>query len=243
MAQNIYDDDGFFAAYAQLPRSVGGLDLAPEWPSLAAMLPDVRGARVVDLGCGYGWFSRWAVDSGAASVLGIDLSERMLDRARASTTSSAVEYQRQDLDELQLPAGAFDLAYSSLTLHYLTDLDRFFTIVQRALAPGGSLVLSTEHPIFTAPSEPAFTATADGRSVWPLDDYLEEGTRLTDWLAPGVVKQHRTIATTVTALVGAGFTLTHLEEWGPSTAQLAAEPAWALERDRPMFLLLAATRT
>lgn len=242
MAQNIYDDDGFFAAYAQLPRSVGGLDLAPEWPSLAAMLPDLRDARVVDLGCGYGWFCRWAVDAGAASVLGIDLSERMLDQARASTSSSAIEYQLQDLDVVDLPAGAFDLAYSSLTLHYLTDLDRFFATVHDALAPGGSLVLSTEHPIFTAPSEPAFTTTADDRSVWPLDGYLDEGTRVTDWLAPGVVKQHRTVATTVTALVGAGFTLTDLVEWGPSAAQIAAEPSWALERARPMFLLLAATR-
>ena len=41
------------------------------------------GSRVLDLGCGMGWFCRWAAENGAASVLGIDLSSNMLDRAHA----------------------------------------------------------------------------------------------------------------------------------------------------------------
>jgi len=60
VAQNIYDDEGFFEGYSGLPRSVKGLDGAPEWPSLQALLPDMTGRSVVDLGCGFGWFSRWA---------------------------------------------------------------------------------------------------------------------------------------------------------------------------------------
>ena len=56
MAQNIYDNPAFFEGYAQLPRSVQGLDGAPEWPALKAMLPDLTGTSVIDLGCGYGWF-------------------------------------------------------------------------------------------------------------------------------------------------------------------------------------------
>ncbi|MGN6466729.1 MAG: SAM-dependent methyltransferase, partial [Rhizobiaceae bacterium] len=55
MAQNIYDDVGFFAGYSGLDRSVHGLAGAAEWPVLRSMLPDVNGLRVVDLGCGYGW--------------------------------------------------------------------------------------------------------------------------------------------------------------------------------------------
>ena len=82
MTQNIYDDPGFFDEYARLERSVHGLDGAPEWPALRALLPDLRGLRVLDLGCGYGWFCRWARESGAARVVGIDVSERMLQRAR-----------------------------------------------------------------------------------------------------------------------------------------------------------------
>ncbi|MGE5152271.1 MAG: SAM-dependent methyltransferase, partial [Rhodospirillaceae bacterium] len=74
MTQNIYDNAGFFAGYAQLRRSIDGLDGAPEWPTLKSMLPDVKGKRVVDLGCGFGWFCRWAREAGAISVLGLDVS-------------------------------------------------------------------------------------------------------------------------------------------------------------------------
>ena len=58
MTQNIYDNESFFAVYSRLPRSVEGLDGAPEWPTLRAMLPEVSGRRAVDLGCGFGWFCR-----------------------------------------------------------------------------------------------------------------------------------------------------------------------------------------
>jgi 2-polyprenyl-3-methyl-5-hydroxy-6-metoxy-1,4-benzoquinol methylase len=70
MAQNIYDNPAFFEGYAQLPRSVQGLDGAPEWPALKSMLPDLNGKRVIDLGCGYGWFCRVARDLGASAVTG-----------------------------------------------------------------------------------------------------------------------------------------------------------------------------
>jgi hypothetical protein len=45
MTQNIYDNESFFAVYSRLPRSVEGLDGAPEWPTLRAMLPEVSGRR------------------------------------------------------------------------------------------------------------------------------------------------------------------------------------------------------
>lgn len=247
MAQNVYDDAAFFDAYAGLPRSIDGLDAAPEWPALRAMLPPLGDLRVLDLGCGYGWFSRWAVDAGAASVLGVDVSEKMLDRAIADTDDERITYRRADLDRVVFDAGSsaeerFDLVYSSLTLHYLTDLDRLFGEVASTMATGDRFVYSVEHPIFTAPSSPAFVSDAVGHATWPLDQYFLRGERVTDWLAPGVVKHHRTIGDHVAALHGAGFAVTDLVEWCPSPSDLAEHPDWATELDRPMFLLLAATR-
>ena len=72
MTQNIYDNDEFFEGYSRLARSVEGLDGAPEWPALRALLPDLHGLRVLDLGCGFGWFCRWARQAGAARVFGIE---------------------------------------------------------------------------------------------------------------------------------------------------------------------------
>ena len=85
MKQNKYDDPEFFAAYSAMPRSVEGLDEAGEWPALKALMPPLEGTRVLDLGCGFGWHCRHVRAAGAASVVGVDLSEKMLARARAMT--------------------------------------------------------------------------------------------------------------------------------------------------------------
>ena len=242
MTQNIYDNPEFFEGYSRLSRSVEGLDGAAEWPALKALLPELRGLRVVDLGCGFGWFCRWARQQGAAAVLGIDVSEKMLARARAAATDAAITYLEADLEGAELPQAAFDLAYGSLALHYVEDLGGLLAKVRRALAPNGRLVFSVEHPIFTAPTQPGWSLGVDGRKTWPVDSYLCEGPRRTDWLAKGVIKQHRTLTTYLSLLLGLGFTLSHIEEWGPTDEQIAARSALADERQRPMFLLVAARR-
>lgn len=242
MTQNIYDDPAFFEGYSRLNRSIHGLDGAPEWPALRALLPDLHGRHVLDLGCGYGWFSRWAADQGAAGVLGIDVSERMLERATSTTAHPAITYRRADLETLALPDAAFDLAYSSLAFHYVVHLDTLLRTIHRALVPGGRLVFSIEHPIYTAPRRPGFVVDAQGNRSWPLDGYQREGERVTDWLAPGVVKQHRTLGTLVNLLIRSGFTLTHLDEWAPTPGQVDALPALDEERDRPMMAIVDARR-
>ena len=241
MTQNIYDNEEFFANYSRLPRSVAGLAGAPEWPTLRALLPDLRGRRVLDLGCGFGWFCRWARDRGAAHVIGIDISEKMLARARR-TEDEAITYTRADMEQLELPTLSFDCVYSSLALHYVVNLSRLMSQIYASIAPDGSLVFSVEHPIATAPSAPRWSIDAGSPKAWPLDCYLDEGPRSTDWLAKGVIKQHRTVATYLNMLIGLGFSISHIEEWGPNAEQIAARPDWADERHFPPFLLVAARR-
>ncbi|CAN7651145.1 Trans-aconitate 2-methyltransferase [compost metagenome] len=240
MTQNIYDNPDFFAGYSQLQRSRQGLDGAPEWPALRAQLPAMEGLRVVDLGCGYGWFCRWAAAEGAAEVLGLDVSERMLERARSMELPATVGYRLADLETLALPPASFDVAYSSLAFHYIWDLPRLFAGLRAALVPGGWLVFSIEHPVFMASRQAGWQVGADGRPVWPVDSYQSEGRRDTDWLGSRLVKYHRTLGTTLNALIRAGFSVAHVEEWGPTDAQVAAQPALAMERERPMLAIVAA---
>ena len=242
MTQNIYDDPEFFERYSQLGRSIEGLAGAAEWPALQAMLPDMRGLKVVDLGCGFGWFCRWARENGAARVLGLDISEKMLGYAKAATSDAAISYERADMEQLELPGAAFDLAYSSLALHYVQDAARLMATAHRALVPGGWFVFSTEHPIYMAPTSPGWLIDSQGRKTWPVDRYLIEGPRMTDWLAKGVIKHHRMVGTTLNLLVGSGFTISRVEEFGPTDEQIAVRPELAEERERPMFLLVAARR-
>lgn len=240
LAQNIYDKPEFFHGYSELPRSVHGLDGAPEWPAIRALLPDLAGRQVVDLGCGFGWFARWARAQGAASVLGIDLSENMLARARAETADPAIRYQRADLETLDLPPKAFDLAYSSLAFHYVKDFGRLAGTIFRSLRPGSALVFTIEHPIYMASTRPGWLDRDDGGRVWPVDHYAVEGERRTDWFAKDVLKYHRRLATTVNALIDAGFTIRRLVEWSPTPEELENQPDLADEIERPMMLLVAA---
>lgn len=242
MAQNIYDTPAFFEGYQQLPRSVHGLDGAPEWPALRALVPPLQGLRVADLGCGLGWFCRWARMQGAQSVLGLDVSQLMLAKAEAFGADGAISYVRADLDTLALPPQSLDFAYSSLAFHYIEDLARLLGTVHDALVPAGRLVFSIEHPVFMAPQAPGWHVDAQGRKSWPVDSYQMEGPRVTNWLADGVVKQHRTLGTLLNTLVKTGFRIDHVQEWGPSDEQVAAVPSLAEERERPMMLLVAASR-
>ena len=251
MAGNVYDDPAFHGAYARLARSTEGLDGAPEWETLRGMLPGVRDARVLDLGCGFGAFARWARSEGARSVVGIDGSHAMLARAREHGNDAGIAYSLGDLETVGLGGvgsasdggGLVDLVFSSLALHYVVDLAGLLGRVHAVLRPGGHLVFSVEHPIYLAPSAPQWQPGASGvGSVWPLDGYAMEGPRDVAWLGSTVRKQHRTVASYVNALLAAGFVLRRLEEWCPSEAQVLAQPAWGIERHRPYFLLVAAQR-
>ncbi|CAI7678956.1 unnamed protein product [Penicillium pancosmium] len=227
-AQNIYDHPEFFSAYSTLPRSQGGLSSAPEWPVLQRMVlqdntqppnseeSKLNGKRVLDLGCGYGWFSRWARDNGASHIRGIDLSEKMISRAKefedsVQTKAGEIGFGTGDLDKITFgnspEEGTYDLVYSSLTFHYVEDLSRLYREIFASLKQGGS----------------------------------EEGWRYTSWLGvSGVKKYHRTVETYVTLLLENGFKLTGMKDWVPSKEDVSEHPEWADERHRPYFLLISA---
>ncbi|OAL24023.1 hypothetical protein AYO20_10768 [Fonsecaea nubica] len=254
MAQNMYDNPAFFNEYRQLPRSVHGLDGAPEWPTLRRLVGDIQGARVLDLGCGFGWFCRWAVKEAAArSAHGVDISENMLRRARempaAEEEKSLITYERSDLEQgLELAPGSYDFVYSSLALHYLpTDalrrlLAQVFACLDNTstIAPG-RFVFSVEHPVLTAPADASWRRDEQGRVFWPLNRYWDEGLRVTDWLADGVRKYHRTVETYVSLLLEAGFVLESLKEsWDGLDLRTKVDEGG--EAHRPYFLLVAVSK-
>jgi SAM-dependent methyltransferase len=239
LAQNIYDDQAFFDGYSQFPRSREGLAAAGEWPALRAMLPPLKGAHVIDLGCGFGPFCRYAVAEGATEVVGVDLSEKMLAEAAARSTGLPIRYERADLETYQPAQGAYDLVFSSLAVHYIADFDALVARVRAALKPAGHFVFSMEHPVFAARSSPDLIRDKDGHLLGVVDDYLREGERVTKWIAEGVVKYHRLISTTINALQRGGLRLDHIDEWQATDTDLVAHPEWAEERYQPMFLLFA----
>ena len=112
------------------------------------------------------------------------------------------------------------------------------------LTPGGVLVYSTEHPIYTArlPGEGWVQDQRGERTGWQIDNYFVEGVREEHWFVHDVRKYHRTLATLLDSLLQAGFRLDRAIEPSPDADRLRARPFESEHVRRPMFLLVRATR-
>jgi SAM-dependent methyltransferase len=242
--QNVYDDPEFFAGYSRLERFGVGWTRAMEHGELLGLLPDVGGRRVLDLGCGAGQLAHHLATRGAAEVTGVDVSERMLALARADFAHPRVTYVRAALEDVEFAASRFDLVVSVLAFHYIDDYAGLVRRIARWLAPGGVLVYSTEHPIYTArlPGEGWVVDGAGRRTGWSLDRYGEEGARDERWFVPGVRKVHRMLATLINGVLEAGLVVERVVEPMPGEPWLRDHPQASDERRRPMFLLVRASR-
>jgi SAM-dependent methyltransferase len=242
--QNLYDDPEFFAGYSGLERLGPGWTKALEHPSLMRLLPDVAGRRVLDLGCGAGQLAHHLAERGAADVVGVDLSERMLELARTERSHPRLRYVREAIERATFPPGRFDLVVSSLALHYVADYIGAVRRIAEWLVPGGVLVYSTEHPVYlTRATAEGWVRDAAGRRVgWALDAYAVEGLREEHWFKDGVQKYHRTLATLLNGLIDAGLSIERVVEPIPDRAQLERRPDWADEHRRPFCLLVRARR-
>ena len=242
MKENKYDDIEFFNNYKQMPRSTGGLKAAGEWHELQKMMPDFSGKRVLDLGCGFGWHCRYAAQQGAKSVVGVDISERMLQEAREKTTSSLIEYVHMAIEDIDFPENSFDLVISSLVFHYIKSFEDIVMKINKCLSKRGNFVFSIEHPIFTAQGPQDWYYDNNGNPLhWPVDHYFEEDVRKAVFLGEKVVKYHRTITTYVNTLIRCGFEIIKLVEPQPAD-YLLDEPGMKDELRRPMMLLISARK-
>jgi SAM-dependent methyltransferase len=244
--QNIYDEPEFFAGYSQMERFGAGWTNAVEQPLFLELLPDPTGLRVLDLGCGAGQLSYHLAVSGAAGVVAIDVSQTMLGLAQAERAHPRVTYRREAIEEVHFEPGRFDLVVSSLAFHYVDDYRKLADNIATWLAPGGVLVFSTEHPMYTArlPGEGWVLDLDKGgeRVGWRIDNYFQEGLREEHWFVEGVRKYHRTLSTLLDGLLTSGLRVERVIEPAPDAKRLERRPQDRDELRRPMFLLVRASR-
>ena len=240
---NVYDDPSFFQQYARMIRSQQGLAGAGEWHQFRALFPDLSGKYVLDLGCGYGWHCRYAAEQGAAHVLGLDMSQRMIDQARVRNPHPNIQYQVLPLEDYDYPPASFDCVISNLALHYVADIASVFRRVFATLRGGGTFLLNMEHPVFTAGVGQDWIRDKEGRPLyWPVDGYFYPGPRQTRFLGRPVVKEHHTLTQILMGLLDAGFALRAVEEAMPSPDMMDL-PGMADEMRRPMMLLVRADKS
>jgi SAM-dependent methyltransferase len=190
--------------------------------SLIAVIGDVRGQRVLDLGCGQGRVARHLIELGAAEVVGVELSGEML--AHASETAN-ITYVHADATTIEWWDGAaFDRVVASMALMDIDDLAAAVRTAATTVRSGGWFAWSINHP--------AFPGIEEVRSNWPTNgSYFDEGLWFTDGtgVRGTVGANHRTLSTYFNTLIDAGFVLDRVDE-----------PPWQLSPDhpaRPFFLV------
>jgi len=243
--QNIYDNEIFYKSYLELRRNSTGLNDVLEIPAFRSLLPDdLSSLHILDLGCGFGQSCGWYASQGAAQVVGVDISEKMINRARQLYQQDKIEYKQLPIEDINFPNGQFDLVLSSLVFHYVADFKNMIEKIHYSLKPNGFLVFSQEHPIATAKKTPDGWAIDENgeKTHWIVDNYGDEGVRLQNWFVKGVIKYHRTLSCIMNTLIETGFKIIRVvEPTAVKEAEIINENLKD-ERRRPPFLIVKAQK-
>lgn len=243
--QNIYDNEEFFNGYRALRNNEVNYNDLLEQPAMAKMLPDLTDKTVLDLGCGYGHNCIDFVHRGAKSVIGVDISEKMLEVAKKESADERIEYKNMSMTDIAMLGKKFDLIYSSLAFHYVKEFDAFAKEMYSVLNNGGQLLFSQEHPIITATLDGNghFNKNLKGKRVsYTFSNYNEPGERKVHWYVDGVIKYHRTFSDVINALAKAGFVIDEVCEPTPEDWAVEKLPTIVKEYIKPNFLIVKAKK-
>ncbi len=243
--QNIFDNEIFFNSYRELREREDNLNVLLEQPAMAERIPNLEGASVLDIGCGYGHNCLDFVARGAAHVVGIDISERMLAVAATESSHERIEYRRMDMREISKLDQRFDFIYSSLAFHYCEDFSTFIRDAAALLNPNGVLLFSQEHPIVTATIDGMGHFNKDelgNRVSYTFSDYNRPGKRIIHWYVDGVEKYHRPMGILLTDIAQAGLMIEEVCEPTPKDWALEILPTLTKEYIKSNFLIIKARK-
>ena len=246
---SVYDKENFFALYQKLRSNPISLNEIVEKPTMLSLLPDLQGKKLLDLGCGTGGHLQLYLERDAASVVGTDLSVKMLEQAEQDLQKCGQFSGRFSLYQLpmekltELPESDFDIITSSFAFHYIEDFPALLASIANKLKPNGILVFSQEHPITTCHKEGERWEKNEKKQqvAYRLNHYRDEGLRERNWFQQPFKTYHRTTATIINDLIAAGFQIEQMAE-----PMLAEQPQWHDEfkdlRHRPPLLFIKARK-
>ena len=165
------------------PRTIGHKQTARH-RFLCEMAGRLEGESILDLGCGFGWFAKYAVEQGCKRVVGVDLDERLIDRARREVPGA--EFLLQDATENPTSIGKFSVVSMFDFLEHLTDsqLVNVLQHVSQELEAEGRLLVSVPYRSFLSNAlDPAFFF---GHRHYSIED-LEKILGSTGFKVSGVV--------------------------------------------------------
>lgn len=216
-------------------------------PNLMRLVAPKQGTKLLDLGCGTGFFARAFAQAGA-EVVGVDNGADMIRLAKEA--GGDIEYFKASADNIsKLKDKTFDAVTIVLALQNMENLAGVVGECARVLKPGGSLFLVLNHPVFRVPRASGWEWSRDREVQFRrIDAYLSESKHKIQ-MHPGAdpdsytVSFHRPLQSYVKVLGKAGFGVTRLEEWISNRPGPKGRTFAALEQSRkeiPLFLFLEA---
>ena len=178
----------------------------------ANLLGPVRGASVLEIGCGAAQGARWLTTQGA-TVTAFDVSMGQLRQSRALDATTGLRVSRlvqADAQRLPFRDGCFDVVMSAFgAIPFVADSAGTLTEMARVARPGARVVFSVTHPLRWAfPDDPGPAGLTVQQSYFDRTPYVEQ-----DEAGRAVyVEHHRTLGDRVRELVGAGLVLEDLVE-------------------------------
>lgn len=220
-------------------------------PNLLRVLGDIRGKRIVDIGCGEGFFSRELSENGAI-VLGTDVAPEMIRVAREESNKKII-FEVAPSDKLSfVDDRVADMAVIVLAIQNIEKMHETFQECSRILKQGGSLVLVINHPSFRIPKHSSWGwDEVEGIQYRRLDSYMSDAREKID-MDPGkkgsagkrfTYSFHRPLQSYVKALAKYGFMIDGLEEWishKKSEKGPRAKAEDTARKEFPMFMMIKA---
>jgi SAM-dependent methyltransferase len=247
MAKELKTYDEYAETWAQRMRS--GENITHEYlekPAMFAAVPDLKGKDVLCIGCGTGEECRSLKDRGARRVLGMDVSKGLIEYAKKSYPD--LEFEVMAMEQLDVPEGSFDFAYSSLAMHYAEDWTDILRRIRRALKPGSFFLFSTHHPVrwgaVKKKEGDVFSYllgfSKKGKDVQEIfGDYLTTRKIEETWFNElSVTYYHKPFGSILKNILDSGFIIKDFIEPKPVEEAKAKKPNfWAIHQKIPLFMI------
>ena len=207
-----------------------------ERPAMLELLPDIRGLRILDAGCGSGWYAEQLLNRGAL-VTAIDASAAMVDYAKVrldkNPSASNLSLKVADLaNRLPFDDDSFDGVISPLVLHYMRDFRPALKEIRRVLTRGGWLQFSTHHPAADA-------------ELFKTRNYFATEHVVDHWDWVGRVEFfRRSLTELVNSVIESGFVIDRIVEPVPTAEFRRQKPdSWERLMNQPEFIIVKAHPT
>ena len=232
-------------------RMRSGENIAHEYlekPAMYKRLPDLKGKSVLAVGCGTGEECEHLKSLGATKVVGIDVSEGLIEYARKSYPD--IEFHVMDMEQIEL-GEKFDFVYSSLVMHYVESWKKTLSSISAVMKDDATLLFSTHHPATWGAQR---TRTDDERTSLlgykkfkknheceVIGDYLNTRKINDVWFGNfDVSYYHRSLESIITDILESGFQVVDFAEPKAIPAVKEKDKVFYEIHDKiPLFMLFA----